>query len=80
MCSGVEKKKLRKSPCSLVKHGKGNYAVSSDSNKNITGLILENLFEQNLVRVFLFCFVLMIAHHLIFMSSIMPLRHIPAEG
>lgn len=30
--------------------------------------------------VFLFCFVLTIAHHLIFMSSIMPLRHIPAEG
>lgn len=28
----------------------------------------------------MFCFVWTIAHHLIFMSLIMPLRHIPAEG
>lgn len=46
MCSGVEKNPTNKGPCSLVKHRKGNYAVRSDSNKNITGLILENLLNK----------------------------------
>lgn len=66
MCSGVEKKKTKTtllppkkpnlSPCSLVKHTKRNYAVSSDSDKNITGLILENLLSKILLRYF--CLVL----------------------